>query len=176
MNNPLETDYAFSNAIVGVYNQYDEPTARVFPVNYATNIEWFVQDNWKVNRKLALDLGVQYHYLPQSWIDGDAMSGFRADAFNPGQAVSLIEPFRQGTARVGRNPNTGEIVPAALIGAIAPGRGNPANGMVSPLTDSSIPRSLMKEPGVLLAPRVGFAYDVSGNGKMAIRGGFRHVL
>ena len=172
VNNPLETDYAFSNAIVGVYNQYDEPTARVFPVNYATNIEWFVQDNWKVNRKLALDFGVRFHYLPQSWIDGDAMSGFRADAFNRGQAVSLIEPFRQGTARVGRNPNTGEIVPAALIGAIAPGRGNPANGMVSPLTDSSIPRSLMKEPGVLLAPRVGFAYDVSGNGKTAIRGGF----
>jgi len=171
-NNPLETDYAFSNAILGVYNQYDEPTARAFPVNYATNTEWFVQDNWRVTRKLSLDAGIRFHFLPQSWIDGDAMSGFRAAAYNSAQAVNLIQPFLQGNTRMGRNPNTGEVVPAALIGAIAPGRGNPANGMVSPLTDSNIPRSLMKEPGVQLAPRVGFAYDVFGNGKMAIRGGF----
>jgi len=172
VNNPLETDYAFSNALLGVFAQYDEPTGRPFPVNYATNTEWFVQDNWKVTRKLSLDYGMRFHWLPQSWINGDAMSGFRADKYNPAQAVRLIEPFRQGTARVGRNPNTGEIVPGTLIGAVAPGRGNPANGMVSPLTDPSIPRSLMAEPGVLFAPRFGFAYDVKGDGKTAIRGGF----
>jgi len=172
VNNPLESDYAFSNAALGVFNQYDEPTGRPFPVNYASNTEWFLQDQWKLTRRFSLDLGIRFHYLPQSWINGDALSGFSTTAYNFSQAVSLIQPALQGNTRVGRNPVTGEIVSATLIGAIASGRGNTSNGMVSPLTDPSVPRSLMNSPGTKIGPRAGFAWDVFGNGRTSVRGGF----
>ncbi|MCC6363428.1 MAG: carboxypeptidase regulatory-like domain-containing protein [Bryobacterales bacterium] len=171
VNNPLDTGYAFSNAALGVFSQYDEPTGRPFPVMYSSNIEWFAQDTWKVTRRFSLDYGMRFSYLPQSWIDGDALSGFRQTAYDPAQAVQLIQPALQGNTRVGRNPNTGEILPATTIGAIASGRGNPYNGMVSPLTSPGVPRSLMAKPGILLGPRFGFAWDVMGNGRTSVRGG-----
>jgi hypothetical protein len=63
------------------------------------------------------------------------------------------------------------FAPAVLIGALVPNSGNTANGMV--LDDGkTVDRGPMNHQGILLAPRFGFAYDVTGTGKTAIRGGF----
>src|SRR5262249_6837256 len=47
VNNPLDTGYAYANAALGVFNTYNEPSARPLPVHIGRNIEWFAQDNWK---------------------------------------------------------------------------------------------------------------------------------
>ena len=70
--------------------------------------------------------------------------------------------------RQARNPVTGANAPAVLIGALVPGTGDPNNGLVVG-TDTSYPKGFREGPGILVEPRLGLAWDLTGDGKTAIR-------
>jgi len=172
VNNPLDTGYAFSNAALGVFKSYTEPSSRPRMLSRGGGIEFFIQDNWKVNRKLTLDYGIRFYWIPPIFDKNDLIAGFQDNRFDPAQTVSLLQPGLDANGkRVAVNPVTGEIHPQLLIGALAPGIGNSANGMVTPSQDSGVPRALMNDQGIQFGPRVGFAYDPFGSGKTAVRGG-----
>lgn len=172
VNNPLDTNYAYSNAALGVFNSYSEASARPFIRARQSNLEWFAQDNWKLTQRLTLDLGVRFYWMPPGYDAEDHMSGFVPARFDPAKAVQLIAPVRINNQRAGINPLTGQTYPAAVIGAIAPGKGDASNGLVLTAADKTAPRGLAPDPGILTAPRVGFAYDLTGKGQTALRAGF----
>lgn len=94
----------------------------------------FVQDNWKVNSKLTLNLGARW----DPWIPYKDLQG-RAVCFTPG-------------AQSQRYPNA----PTGLV--YGGDTGCPERGSDSQFTN--------------IAPRIGFAYSPSRDGKTSIRGGF----
>lgn len=170
--NPLDTNYAYSNAILGVFSTYEEASFQPLHRMRQRAVEWFVQDSWKLKRRLTLEYGMRFHSIGPMWDGRDMLATFSFEKFDPARQVSLIQPVLVGGVRRGLNPATGEQLPEAAIGAIAAGSGDPFNGMLVVKDTPGYPRGLYERRGVHLGPRFGWAWDVLGNGQTAVRGGF----
>jgi hypothetical protein len=167
VNNPFDANHPFANALLGSVNSYTEASRHPVGHGRYLNFEWFVQDNWRVHRKLTLDVGMRFYRIDPIWSEGDDLAIFSPDAFSLDQAPRLVEPYRTTptSPRLGRNPNTGEILPEVKIGTLAPGAGEFYHGM------QVLHERVAKTPPIQLAPRIGFAWDMFGDGKTAVRGG-----
>jgi Carboxypeptidase regulatory-like domain/TonB-dependent Receptor Plug Domain len=164
--NPLDTNHPYANALIGSVNSYSESTLHPDADARFTNLEWFAQDNWRLRKNFTVDAGVRFYRIGPTISRGDQLAVFLPDQFNSSQAPLLIQPISTANGRRGINPLTGEILPAVKIGTFVPNSGNPANGV------QVFNEGVLDTPPIQVAPRIGFSWDVTGNGKTAIRGGF----
>jgi hypothetical protein len=171
VNNPLDTNWAYSNAALGNFRRYTESASRTAARVKHFLLEWFAQDSWKATRRLTLDYGLRVSWAtPWRFRDREG-AGFILGQYDRAKAPQLIQPVRDAqNRRVGRNPITGQLVPAVLIGFYAPNSGDPVNGMR--LSRDEPTAGFLDSQPPQLGPRFGFAYDVAGDGKTAVRGGF----
>jgi hypothetical protein len=176
--NPLDTGFGYANAALGILSSYAQQSVVVEGGYIYNNVDWYAQDNWKVTNKLTLDYGLRFLYMQPTYDTRIQASTFFLDRWQSSQAPSLYvtgctgaSPC-SGTSRQARDPRTGQLLgptSGVLIGQIVPNSGNLMNGIVR--AGDGISKYNYTWPSVLLAPRFGFAYDVSGVQRMVVRGG-----
>jgi hypothetical protein len=84
VSNSFSYGNAYADLLTGNLNQYqDQNFNRLNEIQYNT-IEFFVQDTWKVSKRLTLNYGVRFTHF-QPWLDalGFGYSIFNQSAFSP---------------------------------------------------------------------------------------------
>ncbi|MCS7026761.1 MAG: Plug domain-containing protein [Bryobacteraceae bacterium] len=169
--NPLDTNFGFANALLGVYNSFTQARTYANGQYRYYNVEGYVQDTFKITRRLTLDYGLRMAWIQPQHDASLIVSSFRPDRFRAEDASRLFEPHRNAAGQIigGIDPVTGATTSAVNIGRLVPGSGNLLNGIVLPKKD--VNKYLMQDRGIHWGPRFGLAFDVLGNQRMVLRTG-----
>jgi hypothetical protein len=165
-SNPGDTNYSYANALLGTFRDYTEIDAFSEVIGKRYVSEFYAQDTWKATPRLTFDYGVRFlWYTP--WYSTQPAAVFVPERYDPAKAPRLYEPAVVNDANVALDPVTGQTLPNVFVGSLVPGTGDRSNGMVSN-GDPNYPKGFRDNQGIEPEPRLGLAWDVSGDAKTAM--------
>jgi hypothetical protein len=152
----------FADYLLGYAQNYTEDAIKT--TGHWNNVSWaaYVQDNWRVNSRLTLNLGLRWDGIPHTYEANMQMNNFYPNLYNPANAAILNS---DGNTISTASPGLGTSSNPILAGQQFYVNGIQTCGI-------NVPQGCVNGGWLNFQPRLGFAYDLTGAGKTIIRGGF----
>ena len=159
---------SFGDFLLGNVRTYSQASRDVTPDLHYTNSEAYVQDDWKIGKRLTINLGVRWSRFPSPTDVKNTLNNFSPLVYSASKAPT-IDPatgnFTAGQALIPATYTNGIIFPKGPACSAAQAIGpqvtcSPYGSYINPNDNTNF------------GPRLGFAYNPDGRGTTAIRGGF----
>ena len=162
----------FADFLLGFAQTYNEDAVKINGQWNNNSYAAYIQDNWRATHRLTLNLGLRWDGAPHTYEANHQSSNFYPNLYNPANAATFDSNGNICSANS----------PAGSCAAPSPGLStspNPILAGVQFYTNgigiggvNGIANGLVPGHWHDFGPRVGFAYDLTGQGKTVVRGGF----
>jgi hypothetical protein len=159
--NSSATGNGLADFLMGFASSYSEPDNVNFVRITNNTYDLYAMDDWRVSSRLTLNLGLRWEGLPHAYDTENNTANFYPNLYNPSNAAQFLPSGALNTSGPGFSTVSGIALsntPFYLNGIGIAGR----NG---------IPKGLVDNHWDTFAPRIGFAYDLTGQQKTILRAG-----
>jgi hypothetical protein len=167
-------DIPFADFLIGNVASYTQSSRDTVPDLNFINREVYFQDDWKLNRRLTLNLGLRWSSFPSPMDKNNTLANFDPLLYNSADAPGI-------------DPASGNFLPGQIVGGTELVANTYANGVIFPTYNGHCAAAKAIGPLVQCSPwgkdvnpnnnanfgpRIGFAYNPDGRGLTSIRAGF----
>jgi hypothetical protein len=170
-NGTVTSGNSFADLLLGNISSYQQWSKETQYYNRYKIVEPYFQDDWRVTKRLTLNLGLRvslfgtyrerykqaFNFEPSAFVTANEPTFNPADGSLMQNAGNTASPLN-GFVQCGGSGGAFTLVPGSNFPTVNIGSASNAGCLKGHLFNP--------------APRIGFAFDPKGDGKMAIRGGY----
>lgn len=161
--NGSATGYSLGDLLLGDASSFTQVQLQDFVSISFNTFNLYAIDDWRIHKRLTLNVGLRWEGLPHAYDTGNRASNFYPNLYDPNQAPVFLPGQNDAMDTTGPGFTTVTGVKLSDVRFYMNGVGLAGR--------NGIPKGLVQNHWTTFAPRIGFAYDLTGDQKTILRGG-----